>query len=86
MSKSKIKFDKVTDKSVKISWDSPKVEEKAIPIKKYVIEKCIADNYEVWEKVGLLWCFLVIYNKIRHCGYAVFLLNKQSLPLLKEIK
>merc|ERR1719317_1541233 len=52
MSKSKIKFDKVTDNSVKISWDAPKQEEKAQPIKKYVVERCIADNYEVWEKVG----------------------------------
>ena len=60
MSKSKIKFDKVTDNSVKISWDSPKQEEKAQPIKKYVVERCIADNYEVWEKVCFNFFTLII--------------------------
>ena len=63
MSKSKIKFDKVTDNSVKISWDAPKQEEKAQPIKKYVVERCIADNYEVWEKVSFC-LFILIFNVV----------------------
>jgi len=49
MSKGKIEFDKVTDKTVKFHWSKP---ESGSDVKSYIIERALKDNYELWEKVG----------------------------------
>ena len=49
MSKSKIKFDKVTDNSVGFSWNAPT--ELSSPVKKYIVERSLYNSDNKWEKV-----------------------------------
>ena len=59
MSKGKIEFDKVTDKTVKFHWSKP---ESGSDVKSYIIERALKDNYELWEKVKI--CKIISYSSL----------------------